>query len=293
MAFRSTTRTETPSGKRFVTVARSIHGCWASLAAIGARSSVATLRPRHEANTDRISSVRVRELPEISNLVRANRSPPTNRASSSAAAATATPANAMRRPRGFLLRRSAGALPRRRNGASLSADRTLQVLLAEPDDVAGAQRQKQVPGAERLLQALGNSFLFRRINHVRVPGAAGGIGHHLPRDAGQRRLPRGVHVEHEVDVGAVQRLAELAREVAGPRVQMRLEQRDEPPLRVDLTRGGEGGADLRRMVGVVVHDEDPVALALALEAADDPRERAERPGDRLEGNEQLAPDRDG
>src|SRR6266536_80596 len=73
---------------------------------------------------------------------------------------------------------------------------------------------------------------------------------------------------------------------------MWLEERDEPALRVDLPRRGEGRGDLGRMVGVVVHDEHAGALALLLEPTDDAGKAGEGAGDHVERDQQLSSDRD-
>ena len=118
------------------------------------------------------------------------------------------------------------------------------------------------------------------------------VGDEARRDARDRRLARRVDGEDVDDVGREEGRAEAGRLVARPREEVRLEEDDEAPLRVRLPRGAERRRDLRRVVGVVVDDEDAVPLALPLEAAGDARERRERLRAGLERDVELARDRD-
>ena len=59
---------------------------------------------------------------------------------------------------------------------------------------------------------------------------------------------------------------------------MRLEERDDAALRIAAARGVERGADLRRMMRVVVDDERAVVVAENLEAAVDAEELGDAGG---------------
>ena len=96
-------------------------------------------------------------------------------------------------------------------------------------------------------------------------------------DARDRRLARRVDGEDVDGVGREEGRAEAGRLVPRPREEVRLEEDDEAPLRVRLPRGAERRRDLRRVVGVVVDDEDAVPLALPLEAAGDAGEASRAP----------------
>ena len=72
----------------------------------------------------------------------------------------------------------------------------------------------------------------------------------------------------------VECLRELGVEELGARVEMGLEDGDDP-FPVAVAGGEQGGAQFGGMVGVVVDDGDPVPLSLALEAADGTAERAQ------------------
>ena len=63
-----------------------------------------------------------------------------------------------------------------------------------------------------------------------------------------------VDVQHHDHVGVGQGEAELAREQGGPRVEMGLEDRQQPTV-LERTCRLEGGGDLGRVMGVVVVDE--------------------------------------
>ncbi len=72
---------------------------------------------------------------------------------------------------------------------------------------------------------------------------------------------------------------------------MRLKHDDDPP--VERARGGDDRGNLRRMVTVVVHDEDAVRLAADVEAALGAAEVLQSCGDAIERQAQFHPDGDG
>jgi hypothetical protein len=125
-----------------------------------------------------------------------------------------------------------------------------------------------------------------------VTAGAGRGGDESGRDPGDRRLARGIDRQDVDDVGREESRAEAVGLVARPGEEVRLEEDDEPPLRVRLPGGAERGGDLRGVVGVVVDDEDPAPLPLPLEAAHDAREGREGRDARLERHLELARDRD-
>ena len=107
-----------------------------------------------------------------------------------------------------------------------------------------------------------------------------------------RLFARGVDRRDERDVRAAQRVAELRREVARARIEMRLKQRDDAALRIAAARGVERGPDLGRMMRVVVDDQRAVVVAEDLEAAIDAEELGDAGGDRVGADAELARDRD-
>ena len=99
----------------------------------------------------------------------------------------------------------------------------------------------------------------------------------LARHAFDRRSSRAaIDVGHGDDVGRGQRFAELPGEMASPRVEVRLEEREHATVDL-LTHRGERRGDLRRMVRVVVDDPDAAGDAALLEP---PPRAAETPEDR-------------
>ncbi len=92
-------------------------------------------------------------------------------------------------------------------------------LGAQHRDVARAHRDDDVARVHRV----GHQFGHRgEVRHV-VHRLADVLGHRRSADACHRLFPRGVHIEHEHLVGAVQRLSELTRESGCARIQVRLE----------------------------------------------------------------------
>ena len=76
-----------------------------------------------------------------------------------------------------------------------------------------------------------------------------------------------IDVQDQGRVRGVERFGELSGEFAGPGKQVRLEENVHLVLPGHGPCGGQGGADFRGVVGVVVVDADAAALALELEAA--------------------------
>ena len=96
-----------------------------------------------------------------------------------------------------------------------------------------------------------------------------------------RPLAGRIDVEHADLVRGRQGRAEALGESLGARVQMRLEDRDQP-ARPELAKRLERRGHLGRVVGVVVVDRRAVPVSLELEAAQDPGEGGERARRRLE-----------
>ena len=78
-------------------------------------------------------------------------------------------------------------------------------------------------------------------------------------------LPRRVDVRDGNGIGSRKRPSELGREMLRARVEMRLEQ-DQNPARIDLAGGCERRGDLRRVMCIVVVDPDAARLPAELEA---------------------------
>src|SRR5262249_56900673 len=93
-------------------------------------------------------------------------------------------------------------------------------------------------------------------------------------------------------VGLVERRQELLAEMLRPRVAVGLEHRDDPAIEPGLG-SGQGGADLRGVMAIVVHHEDTGSFALDLEATLHAREAGERLLDTLEWHLEVEADPDG
>ncbi len=83
--------------------------------------------------------------------------------------------------------------------------------------------------------------------------------------------------------------AELAQQLAGPGVAMRLEHDDDAPVDAGARRGEDGG-DLGRVMTVVVHDHHAVFLPEPLESPLGALELRERSRNRVERNADLEAD---
>ena len=100
-----------------------------------------------------------------------------------------------------------------------------------------------------------------------VPVLGDRRGQPLGVDPRPRRLAGGVDVGHDHLVGVVEAARELVEQRLEPRVAVRLEQHDDPPLRDRLAQRGQRGADLGRVVAVVVDDQHAAGLAAPRHAA--------------------------
>ena len=100
-----------------------------------------------------------------------------------------------------------------------------------------------------------------------APGLDGRLRHLAPAHAGHRLLARGVDLSHEHQVGRGECLPHRIAMGDRARVEVRLEDGDEPSPRKRLPRGRQRGRELRRMVSVVVHHRDTTVLAEPLEPA--------------------------
>ena len=82
--------------------------------------------------------------------------------------------------------------------------------------------------------------------------------------AGHGLLASRVDLGHTHGIRAGERLGEAVREVERPRVEMRLEERQQPPT---VSNSGEVGCELGRVVRVAVDDGDAAGLALRFQPA--------------------------
>ena len=176
---------------------------------------------------------------------------------------------------------------RRRRRRAHSGARPLGERRASPEleDVAGADRDQDLARRKRLGPGRLAPARRRAARPTGLPSHPLGRGPGDPQaaDAGQladRLLARRVDVEHRDLVGERQRRAELLREGLGARVEVGLEDGDQP-RRVQLAQGRERGADLGRVVGVVVVDCGPRRARPSARAA--AARRGSRPAPRPRG----------
>ena len=121
----------------------------------------------------------------------------------------------------------------------------------------------------------------RRVAHDR--------GQRVERHARNRRLTGRVDVGQHDFIGGAQRRAELAHQLAGASVAVRLEHDDDAPVDAGAG-GGDDGGDLGRVMTVVVYDHDAVFFPEALESPLGALELRQRGGDGREGDADLEAD---
>ena len=138
--------------------------------------------------------------------------------------------------------------------------------------VAGPQRQHQISRPRLGDDRRHGGGVVRRVLDVPHPLLARALHDHGSRNPGQRRFAGGVHVQHPHAIRVGEGRAEFVRQRLGSRIAMRLEDRQHAPAQP--ARHAQGGADLGRMVGIVVHHADPGRLAAGLEP---PRHAMESP----------------
>src|SRR5262245_46427899 len=172
----------------------------------------------------------------------------------------------------------------------LARPQALAHLVRDRTDVAGSEGQDQVArpdGEEEDLHHVGP------VTHVSdIPTAAPLDPLDQPSgvNSWDRRLTRRIDVGHDQNVGVVERCQELVVQVKCPRVAVGLEG-DDAPAGEALARRGQGRPDLRRVMAVVVHQQDPRHLALDLKAPLDAGEGGTRALDDRERDLEIQGDR--
>src|SRR5205814_1077602 len=154
-------------------------------------------------------------------------------------------------------------------------------------DAARPEGEDQVAGPGQLRQAGQHVGPLGEVDDpLAGPGLADRLEDQPARDTGLGRLPGGVDVGQDDDVGVTEGVAEVAPEPRRAAVAVGLEDGDDAgPL--PLPGGGQRGLDLAGEVGVVVDQRDAVDLALELEAPGHAGEAAERRPDGVEGDADL------
>ncbi len=122
------------------------------------------------------------------------------------------------------------------------------------------------PGSKLLVHVaahLGSGRLEPRVGTCSLRG----VSHLLAADSRDRLLPCRIDLGNEDYISHRQRLTHGLPVRRGPRVEMGLKNRHQPPPGKGLTGRREGGGELRRVVSVVVYHGNAAELSQSLEAA--------------------------
>src|SRR5229473_4741210 len=139
-------------------------------------------------------------------------------------------------------------------------------FIARPADVTRTDGQDGVPGT-RLFQQVLDAFLHRaKIMDVLVTGLANGARKCFTRHARDGRFAGRIDIEQHENIRLVERAAEFIPKVLGAGVAMRLKEHEQA---IELAAAGrfERGADLDRVMTVVIDHGDVIHYALDVKAA--------------------------
>ena len=158
-------------------------------------------------------------------------------------------------------------------------------------NIAGPETEHEIAGINHVPEVAMNAVEPRLIAHPAMSVLRNLIGDRLAADAGDRRFTRSVDIRHDHVIGVIESAAKFLAQRFGARETMRLEHRQDA---VSARRfgGGESGANFRRMMRVIVHQQKSIARILDLESAPRVLEFAQRSGNFLEGNPELGGQRD-
>src|ERR1700687_1785943 len=139
-------------------------------------------------------------------------------------------------------------------------------FIARPADVARADSKDSVPGT-RLFQQVLDAFLHRtKIVDVLVPGFANGARKRFARDARDGRFAGRIDIDQHEDIRLIERAAEFVPKVLGAGVAMRLKKHKQA-MELEAAGGFERGANLDRVMTVVIDHSDVIHYALDVKAA--------------------------
>src|SRR5512143_2354572 len=166
-------------------------------------------------------------------------------------------------------------------------------MFQTPDDlfsyfpyVAGAQGDHKVAPPERAQKVIHYLLPLGDEGDVLVPKLFDTFIERLAGYAGDGLFPRGIDVHDDELVRLVEGGKEFFEQVLGPRIPVRLEHHDHPPL--EPSRGGrERGPDLRGVMAVIVDDDDSAGLSFDLKPSLHAGKFPERLPDDLEIDVQL------
>src|SRR5258706_2262030 len=139
-------------------------------------------------------------------------------------------------------------------------------FIACPADVARADGKDSVPGT-RLFQQVLDAFLHRsKIVDVLVPGFANGAQKRFTRHAWDGRFAGRIDIEQHENIRLIERAAEFIPKVLSAGVAMRLKEHEQA-IELAAAGGFERGADLDRVMTIVIDHGDVIYRALDVKAA--------------------------
>src|SRR5712664_1011981 len=139
-------------------------------------------------------------------------------------------------------------------------------FIARPADVARADGKDSVPGT-RLFQQILDAFLHRaKIVGVLVTGFADGARKRFARHARDGRFAGRIDIDQRENIRLIERAGEFVPKVLGAGVAMRLKEHEQA---IELAAAGrfEGGANLDRVMTVMIDHGDVIHNALDVKAA--------------------------
>src|SRR6266850_5044742 len=191
--------------------------------------------------------------------------------------------------RGSLNRTSPRISPSMWPSQSSSRVQALQQLRSELAHVAGAERDHEIAPAGDLGEMLDDArAVAAEISDIAMAVRPDPVGEIPARDAGNRRLAGRVDVHHDQHVSQIERRQELFSQVQRPGVAVRLKHRHDPTVEPGLG-GGQGRADLGRMMTVIVDHRDVTGTTQDLKSALDSREAGQRPLNGCERDLEVQP----
>src|SRR5438552_284293 len=137
---------------------------------------------------------------------------------------------------------------------------------ARTADVARADGKNSVPGS-RLLQQVLDAFLHgAKIVDVLVARLANGAHQRFTTDARDGRLAGRIDIDQHQNIRLIERTGEFAPKVLSARVAMRLKEHQQA-IEFAAASGFERGANLNRVMTVVIHHGNVIHYALDVKAA--------------------------
>src|SRR6266853_310860 len=162
-------------------------------------------------------------------------------------------------------------------------------FIAGPADVAGADGENGVSGTRLLQQVLDAVLHGAKIVDVLVTGLANGTRKRFAGHSRDWRFASRVDVEQNENVRLIKSAAEFVPKVPGAGVAMRLKQHQQP---IELAAAGcfKCGANLGRVVAVVIDHGDVIDDALDVKTAAHAGKLEEAFADQVRGNIQVQRD---